>query len=301
LTSPASSPTINYRDPATCLVRYEGRVTSDEGLLKGFNRMQTLIDYLRRVAGYDWWVVGIELLLIGVVVYWAVDFLEGTRGERLFRGVIFLLFAGVLTLNLISEMYRFERLEYLYKGFLIAVLIIAVAAFQPEIRRALMRLGQPTFLIGPSRRAARTAEEIVGAVAELAASRTGAIIVIERRVALGEFIETGIRLDSNVSAELLKTIFFPDTPLHDMAVVIRGDRIVAAGVQLPLAEPGSVDGVQLGSRHRAAIGITAGSDAVCVVVSEETGIVSLASDGKLVRNVNAEQIRDALAGMAGAA
>jgi diadenylate cyclase len=258
--------------------------------------MQTLIDYFRRVANYDWWVVSIELLLIGVVVYWAVDFLEGTRGERLFRGVIFLLFAGVLILNLISEMYRFERLEYLYKGFLIAVLIIAVAAFQPEIRRALMRLGQPTFLVGSSRRAARTAEEIVGAVAELAAGKTGAIIVIERRVALGEFIETGIRLDSNVSAELLKTIFYPDTPLHDMAVVIRGDRLVAAGVQLPLAEPGSVDGVQLGSRHRAAIGITAGSDAICVVVSEETGIISLASDGKLVRGVAAEQLRDALTG-----
>ena len=263
---------------------------------KGFDRMQTLIDYLQRVSHYDWWTVGIELLFIGVVVYWAVDFLEGTRGERLFRGVILLLIAGVLILNLISERYRFERLEYLYKGFLVGVLIIAVAAFQPEIRRALMRLGQPTFLVGSSRQVVKTVEEIVSAVVELAAARTGAIIVVERRVALGEFIETGVRLDSNVSAELLKTIFFPGTSLHDMAAVIRGDRVVAAGVQLPLAEPGSVDGVQLGSRHRAAIGITAGSDAVCVVVSEETGIVSLASDGKIVRNVSAEQLRDALAG-----
>jgi diadenylate cyclase len=259
--------------------------------------MQTLIDYFRRISNYDWWIVSIELLLIGVVVYWAVDFLEGTRGERLFRGVILLLIAGVLILNLISERYRFERLEYLYKGFLVGVLIIAVAAFQPEIRRALMRLGQPTFLVGSSRRVVKTVEEIVSAVVELAAARTGAIIVVERRVALGEFIETGVRLDSSVSAELLKTVFFPGTSLHDMAVVIRGDRVVAAGVQLPLAEPGSVDGVQLGSRHRAAIGITAGSDAVCVVVSEETGIISLAGDGKLVRNVSAEQLRDALAGV----
>jgi diadenylate cyclase len=258
--------------------------------------MQTLVDYFRRISNYDWWIVSIELLLIGVVVYWAVDFLEGTRGERLFRGVILLLIAGVLILNLISERYRFERLEYLYKGFLVGVLIIAVAAFQPEIRRALMRLGQPTFLVGSSRQVVKTVEEIVGAVVELAAAKTGAIIVVERRVALGEFIETGVRLDSNVSAELLKTVFFPGTSLHDMAVVIRGDRVVAAGVQLPLAEPGSVDGVQLGSRHRAAIGITAGSDAVCIVVSEETGIVSLASDGKLLRNVSTEQLRDALAG-----
>jgi diadenylate cyclase len=256
--------------------------------------MQTLLDYFHRVANYDWWVVAIELFLIGVVVYWAIDFLEGTRGERLFRGILLLLFAGVLILNLISEKYHFERLEYLYKGFLIGVLIIAVAAFQPEIRRALMRLGQPTFLIGNSRQVIRTVEEIVGAVTELAASKTGAIIVIERRVALGEFIETGVRLDSNISAELLKTIFYPGTALHDMAAVVRGDKIVAAGVQLPLAEPGSVDGVQLGSRHRAAIGITAGSDAICVVVSEETGVVSVAGDGKLTRNLNAEQLREIL-------
>jgi diadenylate cyclase len=261
--------------------------------------MQTLIDYFRRVASYDWWVVSIELFLIGIVVYWAVDFLEGTRGERLFRGVTYVLIAGVLILNLISERYRFERLEYLYKGFLVAVLVIAVAAFQPELRRALMRLGQSAeggFLIGSSRQVIRTVEEIVSAVTELAASKTGAIIVIERRVALGEFIETGVRLDANVTAELLKTIFYPGTILHDMAVVIRGDIAVAAGVQLPLAEPGTVDGFELGSRHRAAIGITAGSDALCIVVSEETGIVSLASDGKLVRKLTADELRDALTG-----
>lgn len=264
--------------------------------------MQTLIDYFRRVANYDWWVVSIELFLIGIVVYWAVDFLEGTRGERLFRGVTYVLIAGVLILNLISERYRFERLEYLYKGFLVAVLVIAVAAFQPELRRALMRLGQSAgggFLIGSSRQVIRTVEEIVSAVTELAASKTGAIIVIERRVALGEFIETGVRLDASVTAELLKTIFYPGTILHDMAVVIRGDQAIAAGVQLPLAEPGTVDGFELGSRHRAAIGITAGSDALCIVVSEETGIVSLASDGKLIRKLTADELRDALTGAIG--
>ena len=261
--------------------------------------MQTLIDYFRRVANYDWWVVSIELFLIGIVVYWAVDFLEGTRGERLFRGVTYVLIAGVLILNLVSERYHFERLEYLYKGFLIAVLVIAVSAFQPELRRALMRLGQSAgggFLVGSSRQVIRTVEEIVSAVTELAASKTGAIIVIERRVALGEFTETGVRLDANVTAELLKTIFYPGTILHDMAVVIRGDIAVAAGVQLPLAEPGTVDGLELGSRHRAAIGITAGSDSLCIVVSEETGIVSLASDGKIVRKLTADELRDALTG-----
>ncbi|GAH58957.1 unnamed protein product, partial [marine sediment metagenome] len=253
-----------------------------------------LIDYFDRVGGYDWWVVAIELFLIGLVIYWAVDFLEGTRGERLFRGVIFILFAGVFILTLVVKQLEFERLEYLYKGFLIAVLIIAVAAFQPEIRRALIRIGQPRFWAGSSQQLSRTVEEIITAVTELSAARTGTIIVIEGRVALGEFIETGVRIDARVTAELLKTIFHPGTALHDMAVMIRGDRVVAARVQLPLTEAGSIDGVELGSRHRAAIGITAGSDATCLVVSEETGTISLARDGKLSRKVSESDIRSHL-------
>ncbi len=253
--------------------------------------METLTDYLGRVAMYDWWVVAIELLLIGLVVYWAVDFLEGTRGERLFRGVIFILIAGVLILNFVVERFGFERLQYLYKGFLIAVLIIAVAGFQPEIRRALIRIGQPSFMTSSSQQLSRTVEEIIGAVTELAAAKIGAIIVIEKRVALGEFIESGVRLDARVTAELLKTIFQPGTALHDMAVILRGDRAVAARVQLPLAEAGTVDGFELGSRHRAAIGITLGSDATCIVVSEETGVISIAQSGKLLRDVTESQMR----------
>ncbi|MBA7639518.1 Cyclic di-AMP synthase CdaA [subsurface metagenome] len=261
--------------------------------------METLIDYFDRVGGYDWWVVAIELFLIGLVVYWAVDFLEGTRGERLFRGVIFILFAGVFILTLVVKQLEFERLEYLYKGFLIAVLIIAVAAFQPEIRRALIRIGQPRLWTGSSQQLSRTVEEIITAVTELSAVRTGTIIVIEGRVALGEFIETGVRIDARVTAELLKTIFHPGTALHDMAVMIRGDRVVAARVQLPLTEAGSIDGVELGSRHRAAIGITAGSDATCLVVSEETGTISLARNGKLSREVSESDIRSHLSSAMG--
>ncbi|NIP23772.1 MAG: TIGR00159 family protein [Phycisphaerae bacterium] len=256
--------------------------------------MDTLLDYFYRVAGYEWWRVVIEFFLIGLVVYWVVDFLEGTRGERLFRSVIFILIAGVLILNLVAEQLRFERLEYLYRGFLIGVLVIAVAAFQPEIRRALIRIGQPRFWASSSQQLVKTVEEMVTAVTELSAARTGAIIVIEKRVALGEFIETGVRIDARVTSELLKTIFHPGTALHDMAVIIRGDRVVAARVQLPLAEAGSIDGVELGSRHRAAIGITAGSDAACLVVSEETGVITLARKGKLTRDISESQLRKSL-------
>ncbi len=197
----------------------------------------------------------------------------------------------VLILKVAVEQFEFERLQYLYKGFLISVLVIAVAAFQPELRRVLMRIGQPSFLTSSSQQLARTVEDIITSVTQLSADRTGAIIVIEKRVALGEFIETGVRVDARVTSELLRTIFQPGTALHDMAVIIRGDKLIAARVQLPLAEAGSMDGVELGSRHRAAMGITAGSDASVIVVSEETGIVSIAQGGKLSRNVTESQLR----------
>jgi diadenylate cyclase len=258
--------------------------------------VDTLFDYFSRVRHYEWWIVAVELLLIGLVVWWVVDFLEGTRGERLFRGVIFILVAGVLILNLLVQRLPFDRLQYLYKGFLIAILIVAVAGFQPEIRRVLIQIGQPRIWTGSSHQISRTVEELVTTVTELSAARIGAIIVIERQVALGEFVETGVRLDARVTSELLKTVFYPGTPLHDMAVVIRGDRIVAASVQLPLAEAGTTQGTELGSRHRAAVGITAGSDALCLVVSEETGAISVARDGQLIRNVTESQARSYLTG-----
>jgi diadenylate cyclase len=257
--------------------------------------VDALFDYFSRVARYEWWILFVELFSIGLVVWWVVDFLEGTRGERLFRGVIFVLVAGVLVLNLVVERLPFDRLQYLYRGFLIAILIVAVAAFQPEIRRVLIQLGQPRIWTSSSHQLSRTIEELISAVTQLSAGRIGAIIVIERQVALGEFIETGVRLDARVTADLLKSIFYPGAALHDMAVVIRGDRIVAARVQLPLAEAGSIDGVELGSRHRAALGISSGSDATCLVVSEETGAISVAENGRLNRNVTESEVRSCLA------
>ncbi|MHC4497011.1 MAG: diadenylate cyclase [Planctomycetota bacterium] len=233
--------------------------------------METLIDqirlYLTRVAGHGLWII-LELIFIGLVVYWVVDFLEGTRGERLFRAVIFILIVGALVLKLVVGQFPLERLQYLFNGNLWS---------------------------SASQQLSKTVEELVAAVTELSAARIGAIVVIEKRVALGEFIETGVRVDARVTAELIKTIFQPGTALHDMAVIIRGDRIVAARVQLPLAEAGGISGSGLGSRHRAAMGITAGSDAICLVVSEETGIVSLAENGKLIRNMHESKLIERLA------
>ena len=253
--------------------------------------MDAIIEYLYRISFREQLVVCVELVLIGIFVYIILSFLQGTRGERLFRGVIFIIIVGSLILTLVVEQFDLVRVAYLYKGFLIAILIIAVVGFQPEIRRALIRIGQAGFLFSSPQQLSRSVEEIINAVTELAATRTGAIIVIEQQVALGEFVETGVRLDAKVTADLLKTIFYPGSALHDMAVIIQGDRIIAARVQLPLAEGDSFQGRQLGSRHRAAVGVTSGSDATVIVVSEETGIVSLALNGNLIRNVSESQLR----------
>lgn len=274
--------------------------------------MESLVDYLHRVGQYNiGWVV-VELLSIGLVVYWIVNFLEGTRGERLFRGIIFILIICIvvpIVLRLAEERLPLVRVQILFKPFLIGLLIVAVAAFQPELRRVLMRLGRPRIWSGVSQQLSETIDEIIKAAVQLSSTRTGAIVVIEGHVALGEFIETGVRMDALVTADLLKTIFYPGTSLHDMAVVVRDDRIIAARVQLPLAEAGTLKTIveghsvtaithegQLGSRHRAAVGITTGSDAICVVVSEETGSVSIAKDGKLNRNMTESQLRSHLVG-----
>lgn len=253
--------------------------------------MEVVFDYIYQIGLREGLIILFELLLIGVIVYIVLGFLEGTRGERLFRGVISVIVVGTAILYLVVKQFDLARVAYLYKGFLIAISIIAIAAFQPEIRRALIRIGQARLLSSSPQQLSRSVEEIINAVTQLAAVRTGAIIVVEQQVGLGEFVETGVRVDAKVTAELLKTIFYPGTSLHDMAVIIQGDRIVAARVQLPLAESGSLKGKQLGSRHRAAIGATNSSDAMVIVVSEETGIVSLAMDGNLVRNVSESQLR----------
>ena len=256
--------------------------------------MDAIFDYIRVATVSERFLILFELLVIGVLVYSALSFLEGTRGERLFRGVIFIITLGFLFLKLVIQNFHLQRLDQIYDGAAIVVVAIIAIAFQPEIRRALIRIGQAGFIFSSPQQLSRSVEEIIRAVTELAAIKTGAIIVIEQQVALGEFVETGVRIDSKVTADLLKTIFYPGTPLHDMAVVIQGDRIIAARVQLPLAESSSAMPGSLGSRHRAAMGVTTSSDAIVIVVSEETGVISIAMNGNLIRNVNEEQLRSYL-------
>jgi len=251
------------------------------------------IRYLQYVwNSYDVIPVLIELLLIGFVVWSVMRFLRGTGGEKLFKGIVFLLL-GFWAISLLTSSLELERINSLFKSFLVSVLLVAAIAFQPELRRGLMRLGGTRFGRTVAPEMLNVIEQIVDAVATLSRSKIGALIVLEREVGLGDLIAGGTRLEAQVTAELINTIFWPGSPLHDMAVVIRGGQIAAAGVQLPLAEHGEYDRL-LGSRHRAAIGMSKETDAAVVLVSEETGQISLAVDSKLARLLTLEQLRQRL-------
>lgn len=260
--------------------------------------MQNGIDAVwQRIQGYfgsEPFAVLFELAVIWVVVYLIVRFLKGTRGARVVWGVALIMIVGTLTLRIFpggSE--TLERLNFLYANVLAFISFVLVIVFQPELRRALVRIGEGGWFNKIGLRRARVVEELVASVDYLARNKIGGLIAIERQVGLKGIVEAGTRLDADVSRQLLNTLFWPGSALHDMGVVIRGDRIVAAGVQFPLAE-GNDMAQELGSRHRAAVGLSNEADALIIVVSEETGKISIAERGQLKRGLNISDLRSAL-------
>ncbi len=254
--------------------------------------MDEIINYLKYVfATYPEELVLLELLLIGLVVYSVMRFLRGTGGEKLFWGVVFLL-VGIWVIGLLTQILNLDlgRIELLSKYFLGAVLVVVAVAFQPELRRGLMRLGVTRFSRTARPQMAQVIEQVVDAAAVLSRTQIGALIAFEREVGLGDLAGGGTPVEAQVTAQLLNTIFWPGSPMHDMAVIIRQGKVSAAGVQLPLAEHGEYDRL-LGSRHRAAIGLSNQTDAVVVIISEETGNIGLAVNGQLTRFLTLEQLR----------
>jgi uncharacterized protein (TIGR00159 family) len=195
----------------------------------------------------------------------------------------------------LSNVFNLTMLQFLLRNSIPALIFAIPVLFQPEIRRALEQLGRAGSLIPRATVASpntRLAETIARAAQQLAERRFGALLVIERSTPLGEYASKGIAMDALLSADLLLNIFWPNSPLHDGAVIIHGDRVVAAGVVLPLAQSPTVE--HIGTRHRAAIGITEISDAIAVVVSEETGTISLANAGRMVRNLGEARLQKVL-------
>ncbi len=250
-------------------------------------------DLLNRLGSYSWWEVAVEIILIWFVVFAVFRFVQGTRAARALKGLLFILIVGTLFVRFLGDDV-FERIAYLYDRMLAVIAIALVVIFQPELRRALIRLGETRFFHGDYEGAARIAGEIAPACAFLSKARFGAIIVIERRVGLKALIEGGTVLNATLTAALIQTIFHPGSALHDLAVVIRGDKVHSAGVQLPMAGATEITDASFGSRHRAAIGVSRDSDALVIVVSEETGLIRIAQRGVLSSPIDPNNLEEVI-------
>ena len=233
----------------------------------------------------------IDILIVAVIIYELLLLTRHTRGSALLKGLFLL-----LMIILISSLCGLKSLNWLLLAVLQNGALVLVILFQPELRKALERMGRSRILTKSSRRKSIDEErdtviaEIVQTVVDLSRRRVGALLVFERQTGLEDVIETGTRLNAEVSAPLLENIFEPNTPLHDGAAVIRDDQVIAAACILPLAEASGVSR-ELGTRHRAAVGISENTDAAVVVVSEETGIVSMARDGALKRPLSTDELK----------
>jgi len=236
----------------------------------------------------------IEILIIYLVIYAFLRVMEGTRGEGILKGIALLMVMFPILLTIVAERLEImDRLLVIIRFFGAAAIPALVIIVQPELRRALVRLGQ-TRLFGAllKRDTEGTVEEIVKAAFRMSRRKIGGLIAIEREVGLKNYIEHGTAIDAIVTSELLSTIFFPGSDLHDGAVVIQKDRLAAAGCLFPLSENPNI-GTVLGTRHRAALGVTEETDAIVLVISEETGNVSFVDRGQIER-VDVEQLRSHL-------
>ncbi|MCH5210653.1 MAG: diadenylate cyclase CdaA [Oscillospiraceae bacterium] len=237
----------------------------------------------------------IDVIIVAIILYYLINLIRETRAMQLVKGIILL-----FVVFFISQWLNLNALNYILGGAMQIGAFAVIVIFQPELRNLLERVGRIN--VGnfidlaadtADEAASRVIDSISTAAANMAESKTGALIVVERSTRLGEFISTGTMLDANVSSGLLENIFVPNTPLHDGAVIIRNNKIVTAGCLLPLTANNNLSR-DLGTRHRAAIGLSEVTDAAVIVVSEETGKISIALNGSLTRNLSKESLSKAL-------
>jgi uncharacterized protein (TIGR00159 family) len=236
----------------------------------------------------------IDILLVTAAIYWLLLLIRGTRAIQILVGLIVL-----IALSLASELFQFATVGLILENFLSSAVLIIIVLFQHDIRRALARVGRGFFPSVSAQQESQMLEEVVRAAQSLAQKRIGALIVLERESALGDQIEAGTPIDAEVSRDLLLSLFQPASPLHDGAVVVEEGRVASAGCILPLTLRTDLP-EGLGTRHRAAVGITEETDAVVIVVSEETATISVVMGGEMIRGLDAPRlrvvIRDLLAG-----
>ncbi len=237
----------------------------------------------------------LDIAIVAFILYKVLGFIRETRAEQLAKGLLVL----VVT-TLLSDIMHLYTLHWILSNVMTVGLLALVVLFQPELRRALEKLGRSKFIniSGDVDKddAKRIVTGISKAVESMSASRTGALMVIERETTLNDIVETGTIIDAAISAEMIGNVFYEGAPLHDGAVIIRGGRLYAAGCVLPLTQNKKLN-KELGTRHRAGIGITEASDALVIIVSEETGVISLAQNGELTRFVDVKRIEKTLLGI----
>ena len=238
----------------------------------------------------------LDIVIVAYLVYKILGFIQETRAQQLVRGLILLCVVFFL-----SDFLKLYLLNWLLRNFVTMGLFALIVLFQPELRRGLEQLGRRNIVSGQFRsldkeNAIQVVKEIVAAVDDFSATRTGALIVFERETMLNDIIETGTIVDARISVRLLGNLFYEGSPLHDGAVIIRGDRIHAASCVLPLTEKKNI-GRNLGTRHRAGLGVSEVSDALVIVVSEETGVISVAENGNFRRFMDLKSVEKILLGV----
>jgi diadenylate cyclase len=248
-----------------------------------------LAGLLRYRPPVGWWDL-VDIAIVSILIYESFKLIRGTRAVQMAVGSLV-----IVGLFYVSQLFPLQTLNWLIRNMLVYVVFAAIVIFQSDIRRALAHFGRAPFFRYFNRQeaASETIEEVVVAASMLAAQKVGAIIVVEREIGLRNYIESGIPVDATMTYDLLVTIFQPGSPLHDGAVIIQENRVAAAACFLPLTVNPRLSR-ELGTRHRAAIGLTEESDAVAVVVSEERGQIALALDGALERLVTPEELSDRL-------
>jgi len=235
----------------------------------------------------------VEIFIIFVVLYTILRIMQGTRGAGILRGLAFTLVIVTIVILFFIKKLELYTVNWLITEFLPVFIIPVIILFQPEFRRALIKLGHSPFFRMFVKSEIQVAKEIVRAVTALSENKIGGLITIEREDGLDNYIEGGIKVDSNISSDLISTIFWPGTPLHDGAVIVQEVKLAAAGCLFPLTENENVS-KSCGTRHRAGIGITEETDALSIIISEETGLISVAVGGTLKEDVTPDELRKIL-------
>ncbi len=234
----------------------------------------------------------IDILVISFAIYKLIQLVKETRAEQLLKG-----FIAVLIISRIASALNLYTVSWVINNILTVGMVLIIVVFQPELRRVFEKLGRSNTLLSFSKiddeQAKIKSEEIASSVASLARQKIGALLVIENKVGLSDIAESGTLINGKLTSELLINIFIPNTPLHDGAVIIKDDRVVAAGCFLPLSTDSSI-AQELGTRHRAALGMSEKSDAFVIVVSEETGIISVVENGVISRHMDPESLKETL-------